>query len=245
MPIFILSILIQVAFVIHIVKTGRNTTWIWIVIMLPLAGSIAYLILEILPEITASRSGRKTGSKIGKLLNPDKEINQAAQNYSIVDTVENSLTLAKEFLNKNMFEEAKEIYNKCLKGLHEHDPEIMQGLATAEFGIKNYTEVKVILDDLIAKNPDYKNADAHLLYARTLEKLNRIDAALEEYQVLNSYFPGPEASYRYAMLLKKCGDSKKSIELINKIIFDAKNSSEHYNSLYRDWIKSAKNESIR
>ena len=49
MPLFILSILIQVALVIHIVKTGRSTTWIWIVVMLPVAGSIAYFVLEGLP----------------------------------------------------------------------------------------------------------------------------------------------------------------------------------------------------
>ncbi|PCK07520.1 MAG: hypothetical protein COA42_13985 [Alteromonadaceae bacterium] len=32
MPLFILSLLFQVGFVIHIIKTGRSTTWIWIVI---------------------------------------------------------------------------------------------------------------------------------------------------------------------------------------------------------------------
>ncbi len=55
MPILILSAILQVALVVHIIKTGRSTTWIWIVVMLPLAGSIAYLLLEVLPDLMAGR----------------------------------------------------------------------------------------------------------------------------------------------------------------------------------------------
>ncbi|OIO72489.1 MAG: hypothetical protein CO186_03685 [Zetaproteobacteria bacterium CG_4_9_14_3_um_filter_49_83] len=52
MPLIVLSVLLQVAFIVHIAKTGRSTYWIWIVLMLPLAGSIAYFIVELLPELT-------------------------------------------------------------------------------------------------------------------------------------------------------------------------------------------------
>ena len=242
MPIFIISIFIQVALVIHIVKTGRNTTWIWIVVMLPMAGSIAYFIIEVLPELTGSRSGRKASSSLRKIINPNKNIKEAALNYSITDTIENSIKLAEECISKNMFSEAKDLYKKCLKGVHEHDPEIMQGLATAEFGLNNFNDVKSILDELIDKNPDYKNAEAHLLYAKSLEELKEIDLALQEYKALDNYYPGPEATYRYAMLLKNNGNLDKASNLINKILHEASYSGKHYNSLYKNWIKLARNE---
>ena len=74
MPLFILSIIMQVALVLHIVKTGRNTTWIWIVVMLPLAGSIAYLVVELLPDFFGSRAGRNATRSIPKVVNPNREL---------------------------------------------------------------------------------------------------------------------------------------------------------------------------
>src|SRR5437588_344392 len=43
----ILSLLVQAAFIVHVIKTGRNQLWIWVLIIpgLALAGILAYLML--------------------------------------------------------------------------------------------------------------------------------------------------------------------------------------------------------
>ena len=242
MPIFIISLLIQVALVVHIVRTGRNTTWIWIVVMLPLAGSVAYFIVELLPGLMDSRSGRKIRRNLGDTINPNKGINEAQFNYTVSDSIENSIQLAQECLNKGMYEDAKTLCAKCLRGVHEHDPYVMHCLASAEFGLRNYREVKSILDTLIVHNPEFKNADAHLLYARSQEELNDTKGALEEYEALEGYYPGPEATYRYAKLLKSVGEHEKANTFFEKIIHRSKISGRHYNSLHKEWIALAKKE---
>ena len=242
MPVFILSLIIQVALVVHIVKTGRSTTWIWIVVMLPLAGSLAYVIVEILPGIMGGRAGRKVKKNVEKVVNPNKSIQEAVQDFSVADTVENSIRLAEECINNGMFDDAKQLYEKCLKGVHESDPYIMHGLAKAEFGLKNFSQVKSILDKLIAENPDFKDAAAHLLYARTAEALNDTQLALQEYEVLDGYYPGPEATYHYALLLKNMGDHDKAKALIEKILHKSKTAGNHYNAVHEQWISLAKNE---
>ena len=57
MPIIVISIIIQLALVVHIMKTGRNTTWVFIVLIFPLIGSLAYCIIELLPELRAPQEG--------------------------------------------------------------------------------------------------------------------------------------------------------------------------------------------
>ena len=242
MPFYIISIILQVALVLHIIKTGRSKTWIWIVVMLPLAGSVAYLIVEVLPGLTGSRTGRQAKSKITNIINPNKNINQAAHNYTIVDSVENSIMLAEECINKNMLEEAKQIYQQGLQGANKYEPLLMHGLAKTEFELTNFSSAKTVLDQLIEKNPDYKNPDAHLLYAKTLETLNEIDLALLEYETLNDYYPGPQATYRYAMLLKQKGHARQAKELIKEIVHAASITGKHYNKLYKEWVNKAKNE---
>ncbi len=242
MPLFVLSAIIQIAFIIHIIKTGRNTMWIWVVMMLPMLGAAAYFFMEIFPELSKSRTGVKATKGLGKIINPDKDFKDATNNFTVVDTVENSSKLAAEYLTKDMFEEAKELYEKCLTGVHEDDPDLMYGLAQSEYGLENYARTKEVLDNLIRDNPTYKNVDAHLLYARCLVKLEETDAALKEFSALDEYFPGPEATYRYAMLLQTLDKDEQAEALLEKILQDAKLSDKHYRSRYKLWINKAKQE---
>ena len=244
MPFLILSVLIQAAFVIHVLKTGRNTTWIWVIVMLPMAGAIAYLVLEILPDFSQSRAGQNASEKVQSVINPNKEINAAARDYSVSDTVENSLRLADECLDKNMYQEAKELYEKSLTGLFSDDPNIMYGLARAEFGLANYNATKEILDRLIKENPDYQNPNAHLLYARTLDSLDDIQAALHEYETLHGYFSGPEAAFHFGVFLKNRGEIEKANTLFKEIIDKSDLSGKHYKSIHKDWIRKAKLEIV-
>lgn len=242
MPFFILSIALQVAFVIHVLKTGRNTTWIWIIVMLPIAGAIAYLILEVLPELTGSKTGRAAARKFEHSVNPNKGLNQAATDLSISDTVENSSKLADEMMKKDMYDEAKKLYLRCLRGLHENDPVLMSKLAAADFELGNFKDTKAMLDDLIEKNPDFKSEESHLLYARSLEALNETDAAIKEYEVLSEYYTGPEAAFYFAMLSKETGDSERAQSLLKEIVKKSETSGAHYNSIHKNWINRAKKE---
>lgn len=205
--------------------------------MLPLAGSIAYFVLEVMPDLAGTRRGRKTVQKVQELVNPDRELKNAAYEYSLAKTTENAMRLAEELLSKEQYAEAGLLYRDCLKGVHQYDPLFMYGLARAEFGLQNFGTVKSILDDLIAKNPDYKNPDAHLLYARVVEALGDTISALHEYEVLNGYYLGPEASYHYAKLLQKLGDTEKALAVYEKILSKAKSSGTHYNDIHSKWIK--------
>jgi len=48
----ILSLLIQAGLIVHVIKTGRSSLWIWHR-LLPPAGPIAYVVVELLPELLA------------------------------------------------------------------------------------------------------------------------------------------------------------------------------------------------
>jgi hypothetical protein len=239
MPLVMLSLLIQVALVIHILKTDRPKTWIWLVMILPVAGSAAYIVLELLPDFAGTRSGRKTVRKVQELVNPDRDLKDAAYEYEQAKTTENARRLAEELLVKEQFTEASLLYQECLKGIHEFDPLFMYGLARAEYGLQNFNKVKQLLDELIEKNPEYKNPDAHLLYARVLDAQGDSLAAIHEYEVLHNYYPGAEASYHYAKLLQKLGDTQKALAIYEKILATAKASGSYYNEVHGKWIKLA------
>ncbi len=242
MHIMFLSLIIQILLVIHILKNRRDTVWVWIVIIFPLVGSVAYIVVELIPGYMRTHQGRQTQKNIQKILNPQKSFNDALSSYEMADTVRNTENLAFECMNKGMYEEARNLYLKALDGVHSNDPQLLHGLAQAEFSLGNYESVKTTLNRLMEHNPDYQDNNAHLLYARALEGLGEKQSALDVYEALESYAPGPEALYRYAMLLRETGNSDKSKHLLEQILRIANISGKHYQSLNKEWINNAKRE---
>jgi len=242
MPILIITTAIQIGFVIHVIKTGRNTMWIWAIMGIPVLGALAYFFVEMLPVLMGTRAGWQARKKINTVINPNKDLNQASHDFEVADTVQNSSRLAAEHLEKDQFEEAKALYDKCLSGIHEDDPYLLFGRAQAEFGLAQYADVRKTLDDLIRLNPTFKNVDAHLLYAKNLVELGETELALEEFAVLNETYLGPEASYRYAMLLKSQDKEIQADQVFDEILKKAKLSDKHYRARYKHWINLTKSE---
>jgi len=53
--------ILQICFVIHVLKTGRETFWIGIIMMLPGIGCAAYFFTRILPGLNQSHTVNKAG----------------------------------------------------------------------------------------------------------------------------------------------------------------------------------------
>src|SRR5262250_2860377 len=101
MSYFIISLIIQLALVVHILKTGRGLMWVMIVLFFPLIGALAYFIVELLPELSQSRTARNMRRGISKTVDPHKDFRSATQNLAIADTVQNAITLGNQLLEKS------------------------------------------------------------------------------------------------------------------------------------------------
>ena len=241
MPVVIIALLLQVALVVHVVRTERDTKWIWIVLMLPLVGALAYLIVEVIPELRGSHTAARARKNLRDSVNPARDPDIATNDLSITNTAQTTLRLAHACLNKKMYDEAKHLYQSYRAATGSNEPEIIYALAKAEFGIGNFTRTKSLLDELSANNPGYRNKDAQLLYAMTVEELGEITHALHEYELLDGNCHGAEAVCRRALLLKRQGEHEIANKLFKKIIHLSKTSGKHYNETNQEWIRLAKN----
>jgi hypothetical protein len=240
MPFFILSILIQVALVIHVLKTGRNTIWIWVLVMLPLAGPIAYVVMELLPELTGSRAARRVVSTAKRTIDPSRDLRSAHQRLRVNDSIESRRRVADELCNAGKYAEAIDYYRQALVGLYEHDPHLLLGLARAQFELGEMTPARETLDRLIKENPDFRSPDGHLLYAKALESEGNKAKAREEFETLAKYYPGAEARYRFAALLKSLGENQRAKEELTQLLHDAEAATNHYRKAQKEWLSLAK-----
>ena len=234
-----LHLIIQVLLIVHVIKTGRNQLWIWVLALLSVAGIIAYVLVELVPEMFGSRTAQSTRRSVKRALDPEAQLRRLRDEVQVTHNVSSNQRYAEELLRHNRFQEAAAIYRKILTGLYEHDPDLMLGLARAQFGGGEVSAARATLDEAIRLNPQFRSPDGHLLYARALEAEGNAQKALTEYQALSSSYPGAEAAVRYAQLLKAQGRTEEARTVARDLLEQARIAPAHYRKAQRDWLDSA------
>ena len=239
MPFAIILAVIDLTLVVHAARTGRFSPWAYVILMIPGFGAVAYILVELIPEWLGSYQGQKARKRFVKAVNPEGRYRVLTDNLAIADTVANREALAIECLALGKFEEAKHHYNEIIARPLGEEPIFFLGRARAEFGMGRSADVVETLDDLRRRWPDYQSAEGHLLYARALEEIGRIDEALEEYKALAGYFPGAEARVRYGLLLERLDRRAEANEVLTDLLTHMRRSPWHVRKEQAEWIGMA------
>ncbi len=241
-PFLLLSLLIQAALIVHVVKTGRNYLWIGAIGFVPVAGSLAYVVVELLPELLRGRGARRASAGMRRMIDPNRDLRRASAEVAISGNVDARRRLGDELFERGQYGEAIEVYAAGLTGVFEQDPTLLLGLARAEFALHNYAAARTALTRLHEHNPEFNSADARLLLARTLEAEGALEAAEREYAAAAPAFPGAEARLRYGLLLKRLGKSEAARSVFQDLIDGAKLGPSHYRRAQAEWLERARRE---
>lgn len=236
----LLLLLAQIGCAVHVMRTGRNYIWIYLVVFVPLVGMAAYFIVEILPGLMNSRQARQAASGVARAINPGKELREALRQVTITPTAENKVRLAAAHLAAGQIEPAIALYRDALTGVHATDPAMMMGLARALFAKGDAAETQVVLERLREANPDYNSPEGHLLYARSLEQQGQDEPAAKQYAALVSYYPGQEARCRFGLLLERNGRRVEARRLFEEVCQAIDYGPRHQRRTQRQWYDLAR-----
>ncbi len=239
MPVALVVLLLDITLVYHASKTGRLQPWAFIILLIPLVGALAYIVVELVPEWLGSPGAQQARKRIAGKLDPEKLYRELSDRLAGSDTIASRDALATECLKIGRFDEAERHYDHVLKLPMGSEPVYALGKAQAQFGLNRPADALATLDDLKAQWPDFKSADGHLLYARSLAELGRIDEALEEYHALVAYFPGAEARVRYGMLLRIVGRNAEARVVFNELLLQMKRAPKYLREAQAEWLSIA------
>jgi hypothetical protein len=241
-PLIVLSLLVQAGLIVHVIKTGRNMLWVWAIALLPLAGSSAYIVVELLPELLGGRTARRAKTGIGRMMDPNRDLRRASAEVAISGNVDARRRLAEELIEREQFDGAIDVYRGGLTGIFEHDPTLLLGMARAQFAKQDYKAARASLERLKQHNPEFNSTDGRLLYARALEADGALGEAEHEYAAIAADYPGAEARLRFGLLLKRLGKTEEARSVLRELVDSARLSPEHYHKAQAEWLERARRE---
>ena len=233
-------LLIQGCFAYHALKTGRPYWWLFVIMGFPVMGCVLYYFIEVFPTSRESRKAEKAVRAIARSFDPDKSLREKVANLEDCGSVDNRLMLARSCMDRALYRDAASLYRSCLSGVHETDPAIRHGLASALLGAEQFNEAHSSAQALRQSHPSYRAAEVQLVAARALEGSGRFDEALAEYRALADVYSGEEGRWRFGALLARMGRADEANEVFRRMLRNAERLPEHYREAQDQWLALAR-----
>jgi hypothetical protein len=238
----IIGLVIEVALIAHCLRTGRNPLWIVLIVLLGPLGWLIYAVVELLPGLFGGASTTRAWGGMRRALNPGADLRRYEAEMQRTGDVASRQHYADALISHGRASEAIAVYRQTLTGLYERDPNLLWGLARAQFASGAVAEARATLETLPAGNPRFPSPEAHLLYARALEAEGNGARALEEYAAVMRSFAGAEAPLRYAQLLRAAGRPEEARRVLKELLDNARIAPRYYRRMQRQWLVMAEHE---
>jgi hypothetical protein len=228
---------------IHSYRRGTLNRWIFLIIFLPVIGSIIYLYSEVLSNRNRSsfKVMNKPGIDVGAVLNPGGRIKKLEEELRFTDTFANRIKLADAYLAAGSTDKAIDLYKASLTGAFAENEHVMMQLIVAYFAQQRYDEV-IPLAKKLYKLPQFTRSKAHLLYALSLENLGNIEQAETEFKAMKGRYSYFEQRYQYGLFLMR----QEKYDDASKIFTDMLDEEPHLGNIEkrsnREWFAKAKDE---
>lgn len=190
---------------IHVVRTGREMTWLWFFIIGPLIGPAFYLFAVLVPEWMGGGTARRMGRAAQVAIDPERDYRNALRALEDTPTVGNRMKVAQAAGALGRWRDAEAQWALCGDGQWGDDPAVLMGHALALLEIENYTEALKKLEKLKAQGREGETPTVALAFARAYEGLGRNHEADAAYRFAADRVPGLEAGGRYVAFMAKIG----------------------------------------
>jgi hypothetical protein len=237
MPLFgggLLSLLISIVLCVHVVRTNQQIFWIFVILFIPVLGSLVYLAAVVVPEMVGGTRAKRMGMAARDALDPTREYRTARAAAADTPTVHNQMRLAAAAAAMGRHAEAEQLYAEAATGIHADDPALLLGRANALIELGRAGEAAPLLDKLVGEQPTRSPSTA-LAQARVYEALGHYREADAAYQWAAGRLPGLEALARYAAFLANTGRRQEAADNLAEIDRRIERSNPQFRRESRPW----------
>src|SRR3954467_4228801 len=106
MPVALVIVLLDISLIYHASRTGRLQPWAFIILMVPMIGALAYIVVELVPEWLGRPHVHKARKRGAGQVDPEKYYRELSDRLAVTDTIANRAALAEECVAVGRYDEA-------------------------------------------------------------------------------------------------------------------------------------------
>lgn len=236
----VLSVIIQIFFALHVVRSGKDRFWLYIILMAPGMGSLIYFLVEFLPDLFRGSHAKKAEKKIKRILDPEKEYRQLKYAYETAPTVNNCINLAQLLMARGDYDGVITLLQPALTNQFAGDPALLEGMAHAYYFKRDYANALGCIQKIFENENEKPKDYIRLLRTRILRDSGDLASARTELTELVEHYSGEEARVTLAEVCEDMGDRIEARDIYLDIVTRSKHTPPYYRKREKRWIDAAK-----
>jgi len=233
---YYLVVALQGFCVYQVIRRGNPYYWIFLIIFLPVVGSLIYLFTE----VVSFRDMSNVQENVGTFINPAGKIRKLEEQLRFSDTFKNKVLLADAYAASGNPDKAIELYEACLNAAIP-DSHVFTQLMICYFAKGRHADVVKIGNDL--KNAvEFRQSRAKLFYALSLEKIGDTEQAEQQFKTMNGRFSNHESRINYGLFLVRNGRIEEAKGIFIEMLDEVSHLTGREKRANRAWYTKAKEE---
>jgi hypothetical protein len=229
--IFSWGLILQAVALVHFFQRRPESVWFWVIVFLPPLGPLAYIAVEVLPDVGLLRHSFDSFGRRKRIRALENLVlqNPASGNYE---------ELADLYLDDGNFARARECYDKAISGRTDHpDPFYRRGIA--EIRLDDYPAAVKDLEWVTARDPKYDSYRAMALLAHAYGKVGEAAKADALFTQATEFSTASETYFNYASFLAASGRPAEAREWAQRILAKKPTMPRYLRRIERPWFRKA------
>jgi hypothetical protein len=225
------GIFLQALAILHFVRRRPNTYWLWIILMFGWLGALAYIFIEVIPDVGLLRGAFQVFPR-------RKRIKQLEGLILDNPSIGNYEELGDLLLDDRQFARARECFDRVIAREDSIDPVYRRALCA--LALKDLPAAAADLEKVTARDAKYDYQRAAGLYADVLAKIGERDKADALFADVLRTSTLSETQYNYACLLAESGRPADAREWADRILRKKATMPEYIRRRERPWFRKAR-----
>lgn len=225
---YYLIIALQGFCIYHLYKNRNNYYWYFVIVFIPVIGSIIYLITQVFNR----RDVENIQNEITTIINPTKKIRDLEKTSEFADTFQNRVNLADAYFEITDFSSAALHYNKALDEHPDNDDYVHKMLIQSYSELKEYDKL-IQHAERIKDNPEFQKSKSQFLYGLALDKLGKPDDAESYMRVIDQRYSNYDERVILAKFLLHRDKANDAKDILNEILVESEHMNKDNKRLYK------------
>jgi len=206
-------VILQVICLYHAYTNNAAQKWYWFILFLPFLGSVFYLY----HHFYSRQNVDDLAVGLKGAVSTNYQVEQLEKQVKFADTVTNKSSLADAYVQLERNREAIELYESCLEGFNENDPDILLKLLEVNYRIKEY-EKAVSYGDLLSNDRTFAKSVVKASYAWALFEMKKTDLAEKAFEEMDIQFTNYPQRLEYSRFLHQTDQTEDALNLLEEMM---------------------------